>query len=177
MSTHDTILQDIKHDMERLAAQDRFLSVDEIESSILKDGVAYWQSIRQGRKFPPRSAVTPRGLGHLLRNTMLIGVIGGGTDYKFRIVGDAPVAALGRNFQGVCLSEMDETGNMRGITCRQLYSGVVKSGEPKAIRGCMASNIRLHFPIQCEGVFLPLGPNDATVDFILGFSVCVSHKF
>lgn len=174
---YGSALADIRRDMELLSAQDRFLSLDEIESPVLKGGVAYWRSLREGRRYPARSAVTPRGLGPLMRNTLLIGVLDGGADYRFRIVGDAPIAALGRNFQGVCLSEMDATGNMRGVTCRKLYAGVVESGEPAAIRGCMASNIRQRFPIQCEGVFLPLGPDDGTVDFILGFSVCVSHKF
>ena len=167
----------IKRRMASLAAHDRFLSIDELENEIPKKGVAYWQNLRGGRKYPARSEVTPRGLGHLLRNTMLIGVIGGGEDYEFRIVGDAPVAALGNSFQGKYLSAMDGLGNMRGDTCMRLYGSVVAGGEPKAFRGCMASNLLMQIPIQCEGVFLPLGPDDGTVNYILGFTVSLSHQF
>ena len=177
MNSSAASLLNIKHEMEVLALQDRFLTLDEIDQPVVLQGVALWQELRGTRKFPSRSDVTPRGLGPLLRNTLLIAVIDGGADYQFRIVGDAPVVALGRNFQGVCLSEMDETGNMRGVTCRELYGSVVRTGEPRAIRGCMASNIERMFPIQCEAVFLPLGPDETTVDYLLGFSVCVSHKF
>jgi hypothetical protein len=177
MSMGNAALLNLKREMELLALQDRFLTLDEVEQPILREGIAYWKGIRGARKYPSRSDVSPRDLGRLLRNTLLIGVLDGGADYEFRIVGDAPVVALGRNFQGVRLSEMDETGNMRGITCRSLYGHVVKTGEPRAIRGCVASNISRMFPIQCEAVFLPLGPDDATVDYILGFSFCVSHKF
>jgi len=177
MSASAASLSNIKREMEVLALQDRFLTLDEVKHPVLLQGVAYWQDIRGARKFPSRADVTPRGLGTLLRNTLLIAVVDGGADYQFRIVGDAPVLALGRNFQGVCLSEMDATGNMRGVTCRQLYGSVVSSGEPRAIRGCMASNIERMFPIQCEAVFLPLGPDEATVDYLLGFTVCISHKF
>jgi hypothetical protein len=167
----------VKRGMDALAKLDRFLDVSDIEQEIPKLGVDYWRTLRRERKYPSRADVNPRGLGRLLRNTMLIGVIGGGKDYEFRVVGDAPVVALGNNFQGRHLSELDHIGNMRGETCRRLYGAVVKSGEPRAIRGCMASNLRMQIPIQCEGVFLPLGPDESTVNYILGFTVCLSHKF
>jgi hypothetical protein len=170
------VISAVKREMAALAMHARFPGIDEIENEIPQLGVAYWRSLRKGRKFPARADVTPRGLGTLLRNTLLIGVIDGGSDYTFRIVGDAVVVALGQNFQGRPLSELDRIGNMHGGICRRLYGGVVKRGEPQAICGCMGANLRMRIPIQCEGAFLPLGPDETAVNYILGFTVCVSHS-
>ncbi|HEY0283701.1 MAG TPA: PAS domain-containing protein, partial [Rhizomicrobium sp.] len=92
-----------------LEEQDAYISPEEVDSPILKHGFAYWKDLRAGREFPARSDITPRGLGSLLRNALLLRVIDRGEDYEYRIVGDAHVLAHGVSVQGKLWSQVNNS--------------------------------------------------------------------
>lgn len=149
----------------------RRISPNEVDSEILKEGYAYWRALCAGRKFPVRADVTPRGLGHLLRNTVLIRVIDGGADYEYRIFGDAHVIAVGQSIQGRRWNELNQAGILHVELRKELYDMVAQSGEPQGMTGLIGSDNPALETVYCETLYLPLGPGGETVDHILGFGV------
>jgi hypothetical protein len=153
------------------AKTDGRIALNEIDSPVLQQGIAYWRSLCAGRNFPARGDVTPRGLSSLLRNTTLLRVVDGGADYDYRIVGDAYVMAHGMSFQGKLWSETDKLSPGYHAMIKSIYDRVVRKKEPVALRGWIERSRQQCEPIYSEYVFLPLGTDGATVDHILVFAV------
>jgi len=147
------------------------ISLEALDNPVLVEGLAYWRNLCGGRKFPVRSDVTPRGLKHLSRNTVLLRVIDGGADYEIRIAGDAHVVAHGFSVQGMFWSELSKAGNRHMIERKAHYDAVVRNGEPVAISGLMAADGRESVLLHNTALLLPLGPDEKTVEFLLVFSV------
>jgi hypothetical protein len=147
------------------------ISPDEAETAAVRSGIAYWRRLRGDRLFPSRFEVSPRDIADLLRNTVLMRVVDGGADYEYRIVGDAHVVAHGFSIQGRCLSAMDEYAPGYGKVLKSLYDPVVRNRAPFGLRGWIARGEEDADFIHSESIFLPLGPDDETVDHVLNFSV------
>lgn len=148
-----------------------FFAVDATESSVIRQGTAYWVSLKGGRRFPARSQVTLRGLRGLAKHSALIRVIDGGRDYEFRFVGDVPVSAVGWNFQGRHASEPEVAAVMQANYRQQIYEEVVRTGEPWLFKCRMIEHCRLRLPMHSETAYFPLGDDDSAVDHLLGFTV------
>lgn len=159
------------HAFGRAEALDKVLfhSADDAESSIIRQGRAYWDSLRGGRKFPERAEVTLRGLGRLARYTVLVRVIDSGNDYEYRFIGNVPVSAIGFDFQGRRMSDPEVNAVMSANYRHQLYDQVVRTGEPWVFKCRMVDDLGLKLPAHSETAYLPLGQND--VDHLLGFTV------
>jgi hypothetical protein len=119
--------------------------------------------------------MTPRDIRGLLRNVVLVRVIDSGRDYEYRIVGDAHVIAHGFSMHGKNLSDMDKHAPGYGTILKQLYDYPVRKGVPLALRGWLSMGEDGAEFVYSESVFLPLGPNDKTVDHVLNFSVYAMH--
>ncbi len=152
------------------------IALGEIDSVVLQQGIAYWRSLCGEGGFPSRSAITPRGLAGLLRNTTLLRVIDGGKDYEYRIVGDAYVMAHGVSFQGRRWSEIDKLSPGYHAMIKSTYDRVVRKAEPVAMRGWIERGGQRSEPIYSEYAFLPLGTDGKTVDHILVFAVYVPRE-
>ena len=152
------------------------IALSEIESTVLLQGIAYWDALRGARNFPSRFEITPRGLANLLRNTTLLRVIEGGKDYEYRIVGDAYVMAHGVSFQGKSWSETDKLSPGYHAMIKSTYDRVVRKAEPIAMRGWIERSGQKSELIYSEYVFLPLGRDGETVDHILVFAVYVPRE-
>lgn len=161
----------LKNRLETLSAMSRRIPIDAADHPILQAGLAYWRGLCDGRKFPTRNDVSPRGLGTLIRNTALIRVIDGGADYEFRITGDAYVVAFGISLQGLRWSDLIGNGSIRTEQRRHFYEDAVRSGEPVAVTGMMESYGPDNRTIANSALFLPLGPDAQTVDHLLTFAV------
>jgi hypothetical protein len=148
-----------------------FFPADAAESSVIRQGVAYWRDLKGSRRFPGRQQVTLRGLRGLAKHASLIRVIDGGIDYEFRFVGDVPVAAVGWNFQGRRYSEPEVAEVMRANYRHHLYAEVVSTGEPRVFKCRMVQHCRLRLPMHSETAYFPLGDDDGVVDHLLGFTV------
>jgi hypothetical protein len=151
------------------------ISLDAVEAPAVRAGVGYWKRLCGQRKFPSRNEVTPRDILGLLRNTILLRVIDGGNDYEYRIVGDAHVIAHGFSAQGMKLSELGSFASGYGEVLKSLYDYPVRNCAPLALRGWISKGEDDSEFIYAESVFLPLGPDEATVDHVLNFSVYVPH--
>lgn len=152
------------------------IPLSEVDNPILQQGLVYWRSLAGDRAFPSRGDITPRGLVGLLRNTKLLRVIDGGKDYEFRIVGDAFVLAHGFSFQGKRQSEIAVLLPNYTATIKAVYDRVVAKAEPVAMRGWVARGVRKAEHIYAEGIYLPLGQDEKTVDHILAFAVYVPRE-
>lgn len=147
------------------------IALDAMESPILRQALDYWNRLRGGRHYPSRQDVTPRDVAPLLRNLVLIRLIDGGQDYEYRIVGDAHVISHGFSMQGQRVSEIDAVSPGYGPVLKSLYDRAVRKREPYAFRGWMERGEKHKQYIYSESLFMPMGPDDATIDHVLNFSV------
>lgn len=149
----------------------RSLTLHDVQSPVLQSGIAYWESLRCGRIFPSRSDINPQRLRPILANTMLLQVVGECEDYEYRIVGDAHVRIHALPSMPRRLSEMDAFLPGYAAILKALYDPVVQLRTPSAIKGAIERPDGFPRYTTSENVFLPLGPDDKTVDHILNFSV------
>jgi len=145
----------------------RILSIDQVENESLRAVVAFWKGARNGRRFPPRTAITPRGLGRLLRHVTLVRAIDGGADYEYRIVGDVQVQAFGENFRNMKLSEVARHHPKFAEGMKIFFDGVRMGRDPFGYRGWIGRDMPDTRFSYHELVYLPLGDNDEQVDHIL----------
>jgi hypothetical protein len=137
----------------------------EVDNTVLLNAHRIWEGLKDGRRFPPRQAITPRALKPVLRNTTLIRVIDGGADYEYRIVGDASVMAHGQSFQGLYWSQTATLAPGFAKFIKPVYDRVVREGVPLAMRGWVERSGPAGGYLYCEYLYLPLGED--VVDHIL----------
>ncbi|MEI9991378.1 MAG: PAS domain-containing protein [Rhizomicrobium sp.] len=151
------------------------ISLDAIESPIVRQGLDYWCALKGARSYPTRTDIKPRDLAPLLRNVVLIKVIDAGQDYEYRIVGDAHVISHGFSMQGRRVSDIDQFLPGYGAVLKRLYDRALRKRDVYAFRGWMERGVRDKHFIYSESVFMPMGPDEATVDHVLNFSVYSPH--
>jgi len=147
------------------------IALEAVESPILLHGVAYWRKLKGERSYPSRQEMTPRDLAPLLRNVVLIKLIDGGADYEYRIVGDAHVQSHGFSMQGQRVSDVDKFSPGYGPVLKSLYDHAVRRRGLYAFRGWMERGEHHKQYIYSESVFMPLGPDEDTIDHVLNLSV------
>jgi len=145
----------------------RVLTIDQVENEVLRAIVAYWSGLKRGRRFPARAAVTPRGLGKLIRHVTLLRVLDGGADYEYRIVGDVQVQAYGESFRNMKLSEVAKLHPKFAEGMKIFFDGARMGRDPFGYRGWIGRDMPDTRFSYHELVYLPLGDNDETVDHIL----------
>ena len=157
------------------------IGLDELASPEVVQGTAYWMALRGNRRFPSREDLSVRAMAPFLKNVALIEVINGGEDYRFRLVGDAHVQARGHDFKGEFVMR-DVGARAPGFAARSrtLYDYIRTTGEPYAVRGPMNPKDTDWYLTYRECAFLPLGPRDDLVDYILAVGVyalqaCAGH--
>jgi len=112
-----------------------------------------------------RNELSPREMVPFLRNLVVIRIIDEGKDYEYRIVGDAFVQALGMNFRGLRLTEVEVADPAYGLATRAAYEHVRTTTQPFALRGWVSPSVPSLFSYH-ETAFLPLGDKDE-IDHIL----------
>jgi hypothetical protein len=147
------------------------IALDAVESPILLQGVAYWRKLKGERSYPSRQEMLPRELAPLLRHVALIRLIDDGADYEYRIVGDAHVQSHGFSMQGQRVSEVDKFSPGYGPVLKSLYDHAVRRRDLYAFRGWMERGEQHRQYIYSESVFMPLGPDEDTIDHVLNLSV------
>jgi hypothetical protein len=158
-----------RHEMSEITSFER-ISLDELESPVVKQGAAYWLGLCGGRRFPSYEDLHPRDFASILANTLLVKIVDGGADFEFRIVGDAQMQTYALPFAGKRLSEMAQTNIAYCYVLKGLFGHVAAFREPVAVRGQLGPgfpHVRFGY---FESLFLPLGATDGAVDYLLGFS-------
>jgi len=146
----------------------RRVALDEIESPLVRDFAALWAAKRGGRRFPAREAISPRDMARFLRHVTLYRVTPDGSGFEYRVMGDAAVQAWGRSFIGCGRQELNRIHAGMGDVIQRICASIARRGEPLVLRGELSKGEFEH--IDQESLFLPLGPDDATVDHVLSIS-------
>lgn len=68
--------------------------------SLIEQSLAYWQSIRGDRQAPQRIDFDPADIPRLLPNVVFLDVIDSGSNFRFRVIGDAVRSASHGNYTG-----------------------------------------------------------------------------
>lgn len=115
---------------------------------------------------PSRADLSPRVLAGLLRNTGLIRVLDGESEFEMRIVGDALVTAQGASFQGMTTAEIDLVLPGYGAVLNSVYRYVSATKAPAAYRGWYVREADGH-SLYHESIILPLSDDGQRVDHLL----------
>ena len=141
----------------------------ELEQETVKQGLAVWDTLRGERRYPSRSAVTPRALAKLLPKTVLLQVDPDKSEFVFRIVGDIWQEAHGFNLQGKSMADIDRVSPGYGSGIKRIFARVCRKREPVAMHGALERDEQYGPMLRYESLYLPLGETDSVVDHILGF--------
>lgn len=145
----------------------------DVQTAQLRKGLALWQELRGTRLFPSRGQMSPRALGPLLRNTILIKVLDEGREFQVRIIGDAIVAVQNDPVQGLTTAEIDKLLPGFGKLLHKNYSVVCTTKAPIARRGLFLREADER-AFYREHLMLPLGETDEAVDHIVSLIVYAS---
>ena len=143
-----------------------------VEAAPLQRGLALWRSLAGDRLFPGRSQMSPRALGGLLRNTILIKVLDEGAEFQVRIIGDVIRAIDPDAWQGLTTREMDARLPGHGANLRAVYGHACTHKAPLAFRGLFRRKAD-GWTFHREHLLLPLGESDDAVDHLISLIVII----
>jgi hypothetical protein len=124
----------------------------------------YWESKRGSRLMPSRADIDPAELRSLVYNLMLYDVVEPGKTYRVRLVGQAIVDFVGKNNTGqLATASMPPEAAKRMI---EILTSVVVNRGPRFRAGYAYWQKDKSYR-KFEACFLPLSPDDQTVDMIL----------
>ena len=144
------------------------IGLAEIESPQIQDMLDLWTAKKGPRRFPARDEITPRDMKSFLRNVTLIRITNDGKDFEYRVMGDAVVQAWGQSFVGMDTAQLNSLREGMGDVILRICASVAGRGEPLVVRGELSKGEFEHIGQEC--LFLPLGPDDKTIDYVLGVS-------
>lgn len=146
----------------------RRIPLDEIESGLVREFAALWAGKRGTRRFPAREEISPRDMMRFLRHVTLYRVPPDGSDFEYRVMGDAAVQAWGRSFIGCNKDALNRIHAGMGDVIQRICASIARRGEPLVLRGELSKGEFEHIGQEC--LFLPMGPDDATVDHVLSIA-------
>ena len=142
----------------------------ELDDPLLLKGLALWNKLRGERAYPSRQQMSPRALGILLRQVILIKVLDGAKEFQIRIIGDGVLAVQSDPFQGLTTAEIDAMVPGYGDGLHQMYSHACEVKVPLAFRGRLKREGDGRV-FHREHLLLPLGETDAAVDHLMSVVV------
>lgn len=135
----------------------------ELHAERLRTAFAYWDAKRNGHLMPSRSDIDPVEIPALLPYVMLIDVLSGPLDFRYRLIGTAARNISRRDYTGLRFSELPGKGKDS-----ELWRGceeVVRSRAPYSHKPPYVGSDA--FVRNCENVILPLSDDGADVTTIL----------
>jgi hypothetical protein len=129
----------------------------------LRDAYSYWRGKRGGRLMPCRSDMDPIEIPRLLPYVMLIDVLAGPLDFRYRLIGTAVRSISRRDYTGLLFSELPGKGKDSALW--QGCEAVVHSKRPHSHSlPYVGGDV---FVRNCENVLLPLSDDRVNVTMIL----------
>lgn len=89
----------------------------------------YWRGLRDGDDLPRASAIDPTGMRPALGNVMLLDVLQGGADFRYRLYGSNIALHAGFDMTGKRVSDI-KTGSAVATFFTLVYQAVLKRREP-----------------------------------------------
>lgn len=141
--------------------------LDAQERRVNRRLIRYWEEIRGDRQFPAESAVDQQALSDIWASCFLVKVIphaNGGYAFRYTYLGRELIEAYGEDFTGADIqSQLEATF---GIHLRELLLKVMETKRP--VSEDLDFTNRKNMVIRYRLCMLPLGPNDDTIQYILG---------
>lgn len=139
---------------------------------IIKQGLLYWESLCKGRTTPLRSDFDPMHIPGLLPNMILLGVVDGGQDFKYRVIGENIKSILFENYTSLLMSSQPHV-EPDGPLMTQLREAV-RTGRP--VRSPI-EYIGPHSDFRkLDEINLPLANESGQVTHLLIFMVLVDKS-
>lgn len=126
-------------------------------------GLEYWSAKREGRRMPSRADIDPAEIRDILPHIVLLDVQQDPLDFRYRLIGAAVEARLGRFCNGMWMSEMP---NQRAPS--RIWSACMRVIAEKAP---ITTDVPYLGPMpgfdMAEDILLPLSEHDDRVDMIM----------
>ncbi|HEY8950520.1 MAG TPA: PAS domain-containing protein [Rhizomicrobium sp.] len=142
------------------------IGLSDLENPLVQKALSIWENARGSRSMPSRADMSPRAMSGLLRNTVLVRVLGQGDEFEFRIVGDAIVQAQGASLQGMTMAQIDLVLPGYGSILHNAYANTWRKRIPCAYSGWYVREADGRSMFH-ESLVMPLGDDGETVDHIL----------
>lgn len=141
--------------------------LDAQERRVNRRLIRYWEDIRGDRRFPDESAIDQQALADIWPSCFLVKVVSRGDGshaFRYTYLGKELIEAYGEDFTGADIhSQLVATF---GIHLRELLEKVVS--EKKPLSEDLDFTNRKNMVIRYRLCMLPLGPDDGTVQYVLG---------
>jgi hypothetical protein len=131
------------------------LAATDIADARLRSLFELWDERRDGMPMPNRASIDVLELKAWLGNLLLIDVVEGGRDFRYRVYGSTLAQYYGRDLTGKTLAEARaETREL----VRQEYRTVTTEGRPllvlrnRQVRHRQARVAKLILPLTCDGL-------------------------
>jgi len=141
-------------------------SADTVESADLRYVLEHWRTLKGVRAMPQRGEITPRDLKRCLPTVHIYDVIGGGADFRARLVGTGVYPGLDEDQTGKLISEHPDPGVR--LRFMLVLRHVVETAEPARSVSFRRTGSLLH-DMRTEGLWLPLGEGSG-VENVLAIS-------
>jgi hypothetical protein len=130
--------------------------------------VAYWRQKQGGRGVPRRRDVDPTSIPpRLLPHLFMLDVIDRGADFRYRLIGTAIVAGVGRDATGALVSRLYGSFPDALAALRQILGRVMTEKIPIFSSGLLYWLPERDYQAYTN-VFLPLSSDGVQVDIVLG---------
>lgn len=131
-------------------------------NDVIAQAQSYWDRIRGGRRMPRRADLDPVEIPRLLPFVMLVDVLAGPLDFRFRLIGTAINAIIARNYVGRRFSELPHM--VKGNAIWAEYEAVVSHGRPSsAVLNYVGTDRYVQGVRHC---LMPLSNDDRAVNMI-----------
>jgi hypothetical protein len=131
-------------------------------STLIPDGLAYWNRIRGDRKMPARANLDPLHIPALLPYVMLVDVMRDPLDFRYRLIGSEIDRVLTIDHRGKRLSELPGKG--QGTLIWEHHRQVADTAAPfRTEVKYVGGNTQVR---RLEHCLMPLSSDGARVDMI-----------
>ena len=124
-----------------------------------------WQAKRRGDLLPGRKDFDVFELREWLGSVLMMDVLDGGADFRYRLVGETLVQANRRDLTGKRVSEYDFGGRTAHVL--NTFQRPIETNAPVFRRGRMVWNAETNYR-SYESVHCPLAADGETVDMTIG---------
>lgn len=135
----------------------------------------YWESKRAGRAMPSRSDISPAQLKNHLGWVMILDVLPGERDFRYRLIGTLVTQYFSGDATGQTVMEaFADNGEAVAKAVNSIYRKVVR--DKVVMRTAGNANWLEHGMEEFEAIYLPLSDDDVSVSHILHAFVCDREK-
>lgn len=135
----------------------------EFESAALRELLAFWEQIRDGRDLPDRDDFSPLDIRRQLGWVILLDVEPQPRRFRFRLIGSGITSVLSRDSTGRYLDELYDPGIYEDTVAP--YEYVVERRQPVRSIGRMVHAEKGH--IRYEAIYLPFSAGSADVEMVM----------